>query len=104
MRAQPLTEFEEVVMFLVGKLGNKACVLNITAELELAALKTVPMGKVHSAIYKLLDSGFVQSQTIPHARRSRRKKRIFVPSEEGKRLFIEIRNIAPEILSTMRYQ
>ena len=104
MKAEYLTEFEEIVMFLVGKLGNKACVLNITEELELAALKTVPLGKVHSAIYKLLNTGFVRSETIRRTNRSGRKKRIFVPSEKGERLFIEIRTIAPEVLSTMRYQ
>jgi DNA-binding PadR family transcriptional regulator len=104
MNTEYLTEFEEVVLFLVSKLGKEASLLNITGELELAALRTVPMGKVYSAIYKLLNAGFVRSHTIPEKRRSMRKKRIFVPSEKGKRLFIEIRSIAPEFLSTMRYQ
>mgnify|MGYP000034054655 CR=1 FL=1 len=62
MKETRLGEFEEVIMLLVGILGEEAYAYRIAEEFEAQTGRAVSIGASHSALTRLEDKGFLDSK------------------------------------------
>lgn len=86
-----LGDFEEVMMLLVGILGDDhAYAFRIAEEFEAQTNRSVSIGAVHSTLDRLETKGFLRSQ-MGNATNERggRRKRIFSITALGKRVLRE---------------
>jgi len=86
-----LGDFEEVIMLLVGILGEQdAYPFRLAHEFEKQTDREVSIGAVHSTLDRLETKGFLRSE-IKNATSSRgdRRKRIFTITALGKRVIHE---------------
>lgn len=86
MKGTQLGEFEELVLLIIGVLFPDAYGLSIREEIIDQTKRKVAIGAVHSALSRLQDKGFVESNLsdATHERGGRRK-RLFNITAEGKR-------------------
>jgi len=78
MKETRLGEFEEVILLLVGILGEEAYSFNIGEEFAEKTGRSVSIGSVHSTLSRLEKKGFVKSAMgEPSAIRGGRRKRIY---------------------------
>lgn len=88
-----LGEFEEVVLLLVGILGENAYAFRLAEEFKAQTGRTVSIGATHSALDRLEGKGFLTSKTSgPTAERGGRSKRIYSLTASGKRVLREARD------------
>jgi DNA-binding PadR family transcriptional regulator len=89
-----LGEFEEVLMLLVGILGDeKSYAFRIAQEFENQTNRPVSIGAVHSTLNRLEDKGFLKSGLgKATTERGGRRKRIFVMTALGKRVLTQSRD------------
>lgn len=89
-----LGDFEEVIMLLVGILGDDdAYSFKIAEEFESQTGRTVSIGAVHSTLDRLETKGFLKSAMgNATAERGGRRKRIFTITALGKRVLKESRD------------
>jgi DNA-binding PadR family transcriptional regulator len=81
-----LGEFEEVILLLVGILGEEAYAFNIAEEFESQAGRPVSIGAVHSTLTRLEEKGFLTSQMGEStAERGGRRKRIYTITAYGRK-------------------
>ena len=86
MKETKLGEFEEVLLLLVGILGEDAYAFRIAEEFESQTGRAVSIGSVHSTLNRLSDKGFLKSEmSEPTATRGGRRKRIFEITAFGER-------------------
>ena len=79
-------EFEEVILLLVGILGEEAYAFNIAEEFESQAGRPVSIGAVHSTLTRLEEKGFLTSQMGEStAERGGRRKRIYTITAYGRK-------------------
>lgn len=84
MKETRLGEFEEVVLLLVGILGESAYALNVALEFKSQTGRPVSIGSVHSTMDRLSDKGFLTSEMgEPTASRGGRRKRIYTITASG---------------------
>jgi PadR family transcriptional regulator, regulatory protein PadR len=86
-----LGDFEEVLMLLVGILGDEnAYAFRIAEEFETQTGRAVSIGAVHSTLDRLENKGFLKS-AMGNATTTRggRRKRIFTITAPGKRVLRE---------------
>jgi DNA-binding PadR family transcriptional regulator len=86
-----LGDFEEVLMLLVGILGDEnAYAFRIAEEFETQTGRAVSIGAVHSTLDRLETKGFLKS-AMGNATSTRggRRKRIFMITAPGKRVLRE---------------
>lgn len=62
MSKHQLGEFEEIVMLTIGVLNEQAYGLAIKKEIEERLSRSVSMGALHTALYRLEDKGFLNSE------------------------------------------
>ncbi|MEQ9301971.1 MAG: helix-turn-helix transcriptional regulator [Cyclobacteriaceae bacterium] len=62
MSKNQLGEFEEIVMLTIGVLNDNAYGLAIKKEIEERTSRSVSMGALHTALYRLEDKGFLTSE------------------------------------------
>ena len=87
MKETKLGEFEEVLLLLVGILGEEAYAFKIADEFESQTGRPVSIGAVHSTLDRLEDKGFLKSEMGKStAERGGRRKRIFTITAIGKRV------------------
>lgn len=85
-----LGEFEEVLLLLVGILGEEAYSFRIAEEFETQTGRPVSIGAVHSTLDRLEGKGFLSSAMgNATAERGGRRKRIFTITALGKRTLRE---------------
>ena len=78
-------DFEEVLLLLVGILGEKAYSFNIAKEFESQTGRAVSIGAVHSTLNRLEKKNFVSSEMgSSTAERGGRRKRIFSITAYGR--------------------
>ena len=78
-------EFEEIVMLTVGILNESAYGFAIKHEIETRLKRTVSMGALHTALYRLEEKGFLNSRMGEMASiRGGKRKRLFTISKSGK--------------------
>lgn len=93
MKETRLGEFEEVILLLVGILKDEAYTLHIAEEFENQTGRSTSVGAVHSALNRLSEKGFLESEMgAATAERGGRRKRIFKITALGERTLSEARN------------
>lgn len=93
MKETRLGEFEEVILLLVGILKEDAYTLGIAEEFENQTGRSTSVGAVHSALNRLSEKGFLESEMgASTAERGGRRKRIFKITALGERTLSEARN------------
>lgn len=87
MKETKLGEFEEVLLLLVGILGDNAYAFRIAEEFASQTGRSVSIGSVHSTLTRLSDKGFLTSEmSEPTATRGGRRKRVFKITAYGERV------------------
>lgn len=87
MKETRLGEFEEVILLLVGILGDEAYAFRIAEEFEAQTKRIVSIGAVHSALVRLDSKGFLTSEMGKStAERGGRRKRIYTITASGRRV------------------
>jgi len=85
MKETRLGEFEEVILLLIGILGDEAYAYRIAAEFEAQTKRNVSIGAVHSTLVRLDEKGFVTSAMgAPTAERGGRRKLIYTITASGR--------------------
>ena len=94
MKETRLGEFEEVIMLLVGILGDeKAYAFKIADEFKSQTGRAVSIGAVHSTLSRLEDKGFLESEMgKATAERGGRRKRMYSIPAYGRRVLKEARD------------
>lgn len=86
MKETNLGDFEEVILLLVGILGEEAYAVNISEEFEKQTGRSVSIGAVHSTLNRVEKKGFLTSEMgASTAKRGGRRKRIYTITGEGHR-------------------
>ncbi len=93
MKETRLGEFEEVILILVGILGEEAYAFRIAAEFKDQTGRTASIGSVHSTLNRLTDKGFLKSAMgSSTAERGGRRKRIYTITASGEQVLKEARD------------
>ncbi len=94
MKETRLGDFEEVILLLVGILGEEeAYAFKIAEEFESQTGRSVSIGAVHSTLSRLDDKGFLTSEMgKATAERGGRRKRIYTITAYGQRVLKEARD------------
>lgn len=88
-----LGEFEEVILLLVGILGEGAYAYSISEEFKNQTGRSISIGATHSTLDRLETKGFLKSEMgSATAERGGRRKRIFTITALGKRVLKESRD------------
>lgn len=88
-----LGEFEEVILLLVGILGEGAYAFKIAEEFESQTSRSVSIGAVHSTLTRLEEKGFLKSgMGKATAERGGRRKRIYTITAYGKKTLATARD------------
>jgi len=88
-----LGDFEEVILLLVGILGEQAYAFRIAEEFESQTGRGISIGAVHSTLVRLEEKGFLNSEMgQATAERGGRRKRIFSITAYGRRALKESRD------------
>jgi len=92
MKGTHLGEFEELVLLIVGILGDQAYAVSIAEEIEKQTGRSVSLSPVHSALYRLEEKGFAKSE-LKGATNSRggRRKRMYELTAAGKAALNQVR-------------
>ena len=86
MKETGLGEFEEVILLLVGILGDDAYAFRLADEFAAQTSRTVSIGAVHSTLTRLEEKGFLKSAMGKStAERGGRRKRIYQITAYGKK-------------------
>ena len=93
MKETRLGEFEEVLLLLVGILGEDAYAFKIAEEFENQTQRAVSIGAVHSTLNRLSEKGFLTSEMGSSSpERGGRRKRIYTITAVGRRVLEEARD------------
>lgn len=93
MKETRLGEFEEVILLLVGILGEDAYSFKIAEEFKSQTGRSVSIGAVHSTLNRLENKGFLTSEMgKATAERGGRRKRIYTITAYGRRVLEESRD------------
>ena len=87
MKETRLGEFEEVILLLVGILGEEAYAFRFAEEFEAQTGRPVSIGATHSTLDRLESKGFLASEMGKStSERGGRRKRIFTITAIGKKV------------------
>ena len=93
MKETRLGDFEEVILLLVGILGEEAYAFKIVAEFESQTGRSVSIGAVHSTLSRMDDKGFLTSEMgKATAERGGRRKRIYSITAYGQKVLTASRD------------
>ncbi|MCB0565321.1 MAG: helix-turn-helix transcriptional regulator [Phaeodactylibacter sp.] len=94
MKGTHLGEFEEVVLLVVGILMDNAYGVAVVEEIEKQTGRSVSLSPVHSALYRLEEKGYVESE-LGGATKTRggRRKRIYQLTAAGRAALDEAKAI-----------
>jgi PadR family transcriptional regulator, regulatory protein PadR len=88
-----LGEFEEVILLLVGILGEGAYAFKIAEEFESQTGRSVSIGAVHSTLTRLEEKGFLKSgMGKATTERGGRRKRIYTITAYGRKTLATARD------------
>ncbi|QHT66307.1 PadR family transcriptional regulator [Rhodocytophaga rosea] len=95
-----LGEFEEVILLIVGILGEEAYAFKIAEEFESQTSREVSIGAVHSTLTRLEEKGFVKSDMgKATAERGGRRKRIYTITAYGQQALSAARDFRMSLWS-----
>lgn len=94
MKGSYFGEFEELILLMVFLLKEEAYAVKIQEELQRQAGRSVTIGAIHTALYRLEDKGFLKSFTGgATAERGGRWKRYFTVTAYGKKALEQARDV-----------
>jgi PadR family transcriptional regulator, regulatory protein PadR len=94
MKGDVLGEFEEIILLIVGVLGDEAYGLGIRDELEKQTGRSAAIGAVHATLNRLQEKGLVESAMREGSQeRGGRRKRVFNVTAAGKKALIESKDV-----------
>ncbi len=100
MKETRLGEFEEVILLLVGILGDEAYAFKLSEEFESQTERSVSIGAVHSTLNRLSEKGFLTSEMGGASpERGGRRKRIYKITALGERILSEARDFRVSLWS-----
>jgi len=86
MQRSNIGEFEEIVMLMIGVLGDAAYGLAIKEEIEARLKRPVSMGALHTALYRLEEKGYLKSRLgQATSERGGKPKRFFTVTSAGQK-------------------
>lgn len=89
-----LGEFEEVILLLVGILGDEAYAFNLVKELKEDMGRTVSVGAVHATLNRLESKGLLTSEVGgATAKRGGRRKRVYTITAQGQEALVAARDM-----------
>lgn len=87
MKETRLGEFEEVILLLVGILGEQAYAFRVAEEFCEQTGRAVSIGATHSTLNRLEQKGFLNSRMgAPTSERGGRRKRIYTITAYGRKV------------------
>jgi len=94
MKETRLGDFEEVILLLIGILGEEyAYALKISEEFKSQTGRGASVGAVHSTLSRLEDKGFLKSEMGKStAERGGRRKRIYTITAHGRKVLADSRD------------
>ncbi len=94
MKETRLGDFEEVIMLLIGILGDEfAYAFKIAEEFKSQTGRSVSIGAVHSTLSRLEDKGFLESAMgKATAERGGRRKRLYTITAYGQKVLTASRD------------
>lgn len=93
MKETRLGDFEEVILLIVGILGEEAYAFKIAEEFKSQTGRAVSIGAVHSTLNRLENKGFLTSEFgKPTAERGGRRKRIYTITAYGRKVLTATRD------------
>jgi DNA-binding PadR family transcriptional regulator len=82
-----LGELEEIIMLTIGVLGENAYGLAIKLEIEQRLKRSVSMGALHTALYRLEEKGYLKSRLGEATNvRGGKPKRFFFVTASGQKV------------------
>lgn len=100
MKETRLGEFEEVILLLVGILGEDAYAFNLAEEFEKQAGRSAAIGAVHSTLNRLEKKGFLTSEMGGATKeRGGRRKRIYSITAYGLQVLRDAKNFRVSLWS-----
>lgn len=100
MKGDILGEFEEVVLLIIGVLGDDAYGLAIREELERQTGRSSAIGAVHSTLNRMEEKGYLESKMTEATQdRGGRRKRVFYITASGRRALLDSRDIRVSLWS-----
>lgn len=98
MKGTYLGEFEEVVLLAVAIRAGDAYGATVVNEIEQQMSRSVNLGAVHSALLRLQEKGFVQSEMGGISpERGGRRKRLYSVTGAGRRALEEVRQLRSQM-------
>ena len=89
-----INEFEEVILLIIGILGEEAYALRIVKEYKEQSGKSYSIGSLHGTLERLSDKGLLVSKMgMPSAERGGRRKRVYEITAEGQQLLLESKKL-----------
>lgn len=90
---QPISEFEQLVLLAVARLGGEAYGMTVSHEIEARTGRSVSLAAIYAALNRLAADGLVSSWTSePTAQRGGRAKKHFLLDAAGARALRESRS------------
>lgn len=87
-------EYEEIILLLVGILGENAYAFRLAEEYKAQTGKGTTIGTVHSALERLTSKGLLESEIgASSAKRGGRRKRIYSLTADGYRVLSDIKAV-----------
>ncbi len=87
MKETRLGDFEEVILLLVGILGEEAYAFKIAEEFESQTKRSISIGAIHSTLTRLEHKDFLTSEMGKStAERGGRRKRIYTITAYGRKV------------------
>ncbi|MBK8501112.1 MAG: PadR family transcriptional regulator [Saprospiraceae bacterium] len=94
MNESRLGDFEEVLLLLVGILGDDAYAFKLEDEYAAQTGRSSSIGAIHSTLTRLEKKGYLDSYMgDPSAKRGGRRKRIYAITALGHRVLSDNRNL-----------
>jgi len=102
MKGTYLGEFEEIVLLTVGVLDGSAYGVSVMKEIEERMNRKVTLSAVHSALHRLAEKGFVESE-LGEATNERggKRKRLFAITNFGRETLDEARQLRENLWKEM---
>jgi len=100
MKGDILGEFEEIVLLIIGVLGDDAYGLAIREELERQTGRSSAIGAVHATLNRMEEKGYLESKMTEATQdRGGRRKRVFTITASGRRALLDSRDVRVNLWS-----
>ncbi len=105
MKNIKIGNFEELILMLIGVLGEEAYSVKIVEEYENRTKKKINVSAIHTVLYRLEKKGFLESRMSESiAERGGKRKRIFFLTAYASKALKELNQLRQELLTDIPAQ